>query len=42
VNEEFANTADVVGLGVVSGSAHEFGGVKHLVTPFCRRCGGEF
>jgi hypothetical protein len=37
-NEEFTNTADVVGGGIIRDGAHEFGGVEHvgLVNPFCR------
>jgi hypothetical protein len=38
LNEEFTNAADVVGGAIISGGAHEFGGVEHvgLVNPFCR------
>ena len=38
-NKEFADTANVVGLSVVGGCAHQFGGVDHeiAVNPFCRQ-----
>jgi hypothetical protein len=38
LDEEFTDTADIGGGGVVGGGAHEFGGVEHvgLVGPFCR------
>jgi hypothetical protein len=34
LNKEFADTANVIALGVVSLRAHEFGGEKHVVAPF--------